>query len=111
MAKFSCNLKASASKTADYLNSGILNHAATVELVDSEVIKCGNDTVYLSVYDKYYVRNSSRTSLTVMITGNDVLCTVTAISSVGGSSAILNFSFGSEENFISVVEKLVSEYK
>lgn len=110
MAKFERQLTASASRLADYLDSGIMNSALSVELVDSAVQRVGDVTVWLYMYDKYYMRNSSRAALTVQIIGNDDEANVTAISAGGGNGSSFSFSYGAEENFVRVVENLLDHY-
>ena len=111
MAKYERQLKAKASSLASYLDDGIRSSGMSVELVDSSSVRLGNVTVRLYVYDKYYMRNSSRASLTVEIIGNDDICCVTAIGAGGGNGSFLSFSYGAEEDFVSVVEKLIDNYR
>ncbi len=110
MAKYEIELHTSAPQLASYLESNIMDSAFSIELVDSSVQRVGDVTVWLYVYDKYYMRNSSRAALTVQIVGNDDKATVTAISAGGGTGTIFNFSYGAEEDFVGVVEDLIDSY-
>ena len=56
------------------------------------------------------MRNSSRAALTVQIVGNGESCAVTAIGAGGGNGSFLSFSYGAEEDFVSVVERLIRDY-
>ncbi|MBQ2765592.1 MAG: hypothetical protein IJF48_01225 [Clostridia bacterium] len=110
MAKFECHITTNASRLANYLDSGIMNSALSVELVDSAVQQIGDVTVWLYMYDKYYMRNSSRAALTVQIIGTKNDTNVTAISAGGGTGTFFSFSYGAEENFVGVVENLIDQY-
>ncbi len=110
MAKYERQLNTDASRLASYLDSGILNSAASVELVDSAVQCTGDATIWLYMYDKYYMRNSSRAALTLQIIGNSEKANVTAISAGGGTGLIFNFSYGAEADFVGVVEDLIDSY-
>ena len=110
MAKYERQLYTRTSRLASYLESGIMDSAISIELVDSAVQRIGDVTIWLYVYDKYYMRNSSRAALTVQIIGNDEKANVTAISAGGGNGSIFNFSYGAEEDFVGVVEDLIDSY-
>lgn len=111
MAKYEREIVARGSALANYLDEGIRASGMSVELVDSSVQRVGDVTVRLFVYDKYYMRNSSRAALAVQIIGNGETCAVTAIGAGGGNGSFLSFSYGAEEDFVSVVEQLLDEYK
>jgi len=112
MAKFEQRIHARPSELAKYLSDGIENSAVTTEMIDSSVTKLGDISVYLQVWEKYYMRNSSRAALTVQIVGEDNGdSVVTAISAGGGTGVFLNFSWGAESDFVSVVERLCAEFK
>ncbi len=110
MAKHERKLRTAASTLARYLDEGIRASGMSVELVDSSAARFGGVTVRLYVYDKFYMRNSSRASLTLEVVGDDDNAYVTAIGAGGGNGSFLSFSYGAEENFVSVVEKLLDEY-
>ena len=110
MAKFERNMNVSAGVIAAYLDDGIRASGMSVELVDSSVTRMGDISVWLFVYDKYYMRTSSRAALSVQIVGNGECSNITAIAAGGGTGSFLSFSYGAEENFVSVVEQLLSEY-
>ncbi len=110
MAKHERQLAARAAHLVDYLTGGIQNSGLSVELVDISVQRIGDATVWLYVYDKYYMRNQSRTSLTLQIIGREDTAFVTAIGAGGGNGNLLNFDYGSEDDFVGVVEKLIDAY-
>ena len=110
MAKLERRMQADVATLANYLNGGIIDSGMSVELVESSVQRIGEVSVWLYVYDKYYMRNSSRTALTVQIVGNGEQAYVTAIGAGGGNGSIFRFSYGAESNFVSVVSDLLDEY-
>ena len=111
MAKYEREIVARGSALASYLDEGIRASGLSVELVDSSVQRMGDVTVRLFVYDKYYMRTSSRAALTVQIIANGESCYVTAIGAGGGNGSFLSFSYGAEEDFVSVVESLLDDYR
>ena len=110
MAKHERQLAANAAHLVNYLDQGIQNSGMSVELVDVSVQRIGDSRIWLYVYDKYYMRNQSRTSLTLQIIGRDGEAVVTAIGAGGGNGNLLNFDNGSEDNFVGIVEKLLDKY-
>ena len=108
--KLERKLNTSAESLAYYLNNGILNSAVSIKLVDSSMCLLDNVFVWLFVYDKYYMRNSSRAALSVQIVGNGEFASVTAISAGGGNGSLFSFSWGAEDDFVGVVENLLNGY-
>lgn len=111
MAKIERQLRADAQKLVDYLHDGIYNSGMSVELVESAARRYGDVTVWLYVYDKYYMRNSSRASLTLQVVSDGEDVRITAIGSGGGSGSIFNFDYGAGDNFVNVVADLVDRYE
>lgn len=99
-----------ASEIATILVEEIQNSAMSCELVDSTKRVVGGTSFYLMVFDKYYMRNSSRASLTVSVIGDGDRVYVDAISAGGGQGALFNFSWGAEENFVGIVEEILGGY-
>ncbi len=64
----------------------------------------------LLVYDKYYMRNSSRASLSVLIENVGGSTTVVAIGSGGSQGAIFNFDWGSASNFEKTISQAMQPY-
>ena len=80
------------------------------EMIDSVRHDMNGATVHMLVFDKYYMRNSSRASLTVLVLENGGTVFVDAVGSGGSQGALFNFSWGAEENFISIVADILSGY-
>ena len=66
--------------------------------------------VILLVYDKYYMRNSSRASLSVLIENIDGSTNVIAVGSGGSQGAIFNFDWGTANNFEKTVFDAMQPY-
>ena len=64
--------------------------------------------VGVRVYDKYYMRNGNRTSLSLTVVGYGDDLMISAIGSGGGSGILLNFSLGAESDMVSIVENIIS---
>ena len=111
MAKYEIHLNTNAGELAGYLDSGIRDSGFSVELVDSAAYRIGELNVWLYVYDKYYMRNSSRAALTLQIIGDNESAAVTAISAGGGNGSLFSFSYGAEEDFVGVVADLIENYQ
>lgn len=107
MASLSMIGNGNASEIAQILSNEIQNSAMSCELVDSSSRVIGDMAYYLMVFDKYYMRNSSRASLTVSVIGYGGLIYVDAIGAGGGQGALFNFSWGAEEDFVGTVEQIL----
>ncbi|MEX1307381.1 MAG: DUF6054 family protein [Eubacteriales bacterium] len=82
----------------------------TNNLVGSKIRENGDMTVVLLVFEKYYMRASNRASLSVMISqARDGEMTVDAVSSGGGQGVIFSFSWGAEDNFIGLLQKILTQ--
>jgi hypothetical protein len=107
MASISMSGKANAREVADYIQNEIVASAMSCELVDSILREFQGVTIQLLVFEKYYMRNSSRASLTVSVIGQGDMVVVDAVGSGGGQGALFNFSWGAEEDFVAVVEDIL----
>jgi hypothetical protein len=102
--------KGNAGEIAGILQTEIQNSAMSCELVDSTTRTVGDTAFYLMVFDKYYMRNSSRASLSVTVLGHGDTVYVDAIGAGGGQGALFNFSWGAEENFVDLVPQILYNY-
>lgn len=93
----------------DALNEGVMNSAASIRLVEESNIACERARVCVRVYDQYFMRNSSRASLTLAVVAEDGEICITAIGAGGGQGVIFNFSYGSESKLVRVVENIVRD--
>lgn len=77
-----------------------LKRSMSAEVVYSDVKEVtGGFTSCILVFEKYYMRNSSRASLTVTIHNFDGHTKVTAIPSGGSQGMFLNFDWGAGDQF------------
>jgi len=81
-------------------------HGLTCELKDSSTVTVGEYPAIMLVFEKYYMRNKSRASLSVLVTGGDSIH-VSAISSGGGVGILLNFTWGAESDFVNIIASLM----
>lgn len=90
-------------KILEQLDEDILKSGFSVELVDKSNYEDENIKMVVRVYDKYFMRNSSRASLnvTVIDSGREVF--ISAIGAGGGNGAIFSFSLGAESELTEVV--------
>lgn len=81
------------------------NGSVSGELIDSYVSKYDDDHVmYVLVFEKYFMRNSSRASLTVTIENLNDTTRVHAVGSGGGQGALFKFDWGASDSFINQVK-------
>lgn len=107
MAKFECQLTGDFNSIVHYLEEEISDSGMSMNLVDQSNITFGETSVQVLVYDKYYMRNGNRASLSVTIVGNKQDIFISAIGSGGGSGVIFNFSLGAEDDMVSIVEDCI----
>lgn len=105
MAQYETTVYGNFHEIADSLHEDIMGSAMSIRLTGQTEYSSGEFRTLTRVYDKYYMRNSSRASLTLTMIGNGSEITVSAIGSGGGTGALFSFSWGAEENFISIVER------
>ncbi|MFA5342039.1 MAG: DUF6054 family protein [Clostridia bacterium] len=104
MSKFEKTIKGDIAKISDQLNDDILNSAFSMNLVEESYDSYSDSEVIVKVYDKYYMRNSSRASLTLTIFRKGDNLFISAIGSGGGTGAIIRFDWGAENDLTSIVE-------
>ena len=105
MAKFEQSVYGSFDAIVNTLDRDIQGSGLSVNLVDESDFRTGDTRVAVRVYDKYYARNSNRTSLSLTVVGTGNTVYVSAIGAGGGSGVFLNFSFGAESDFVYTVER------
>ena len=77
-----------------------IHYIAGAEQISKTAETINGVTIWILVYEKYYLRTSSYTSLTVVLTEygqEQTACVVSA----GGGGGMVNHSFGSNRNFAS----------
>ena len=111
MAKYEKIVHGNFEKIVAQLNDDILDSGASMNLVDKSDYNNANIKIAVRVYDKYFMRNSSRASLSVTVVENGEEIFVTAIGAGGGNGAFFNFSWGTEGEIIEAVENSINKMK
>ena len=70
----------------------------------------GKEAIML-VFEKYFMRNSSRASLSVMIENLKGYTTVHATGSGGGQMTFFRFDWGASDSFENLVAKALNDYR
>ena len=107
MAKYENTIKGNFGEVVETLHHDIIESAMSMNLVDESYHEFEDTKVVLKVYDKYFMRNNSRASLSVTIVGRDDDLYITAIGAGGGQGVIFNFSLGAEQELVDLVEESI----
>ena len=111
MAKYETQLTGSFDQTLAFLEQRIQNSADSMNLVDLSDFSLGETKIAVRVYDKYFMRNGSRASLTLTLAGTGDKLYLCAIGAGGGNGIVFNFSLGAESALVAVVEKAVESLR
>lgn len=103
MAKFEKTIVADFNKIVGELDKAIINSAVSMNLVDENSYRSGEVQVLVRVYDKYYMRNGSRASLSLTVVDNGNELYISAIGAGGGQGVIFNLSWGAESELVDIV--------
>lgn len=104
MAKYETTITAQFEEVVSHLQEDITNSALTMNLVDESNYTSGATNIAVRVYDKYFMRNGNRASLSLTVVGNGRDIYISAIGAGGGQGIIFNFSLGAEEEMVAVVQ-------
>lgn len=98
------------SVAAEKIKNYVLSAGMSIECVGSHYSRSaeGKETVML-VFEKYYMRNSSRASLTVVAENLKGKTTVCAVGSGGGQGLLFRFDWGAAGNFEGLVEEALKK--
>ncbi len=96
-------------KIVDKLISELEDSAYSCQLVDRLAKNIGTTRTEFLVFEKYFIRTSSRASLSVLVTGDQYNVTVNAIASGGGQGAIFKLTWGSEESFLKSAQSILEQ--
>lgn len=105
MSKFEKTIYQSVPHLVYELEQAIMNSAISMKLVDESVYEAYPYKVTIKVYDKYFMRNSSRASLNLTVIEDGRTTHVVAIGSGGGQGAIFSFSWGAEKELVNDVQR------
>ncbi len=108
MAQLSMQGRGNGNDLANLIISEMESSGMSTQLVDSITRKTGDVSMYIMVFEKYYMRSSNRASLTVVLTEMNNEIKVDAIGAGGGQGVIFKLSWGAEESFVSVIEEILT---
>jgi hypothetical protein len=108
MAKYEKTMTGQFESIVNRLQEDIINSGITMNLVDESNYTFGDANIAVRVYDKYFMRNGNRASLSLTVVGhgNDIF--ISAIGAGGGQGIIFNFSLGAEDDMVAVVEESIN---
>ena len=99
-------------QAATLIEESLTDSGISTKLIDKHSVLTGYDRqVIVLVFEKYFMRNSSRASLTVAIENLNNSCNVHAVSSGGGQGAIFSFDWGAGDNLESYVGRALEQYE
>lgn len=103
MAKFEKLVWGEFTPIVTQLNEDILRSGLSMNLVDESNYESADVRIAVRVYDKYFMRNGNRASVSVTVVGSGREVFISAIGAGGGSGVIFNFSLGAESQLTEVV--------
>ncbi len=107
MSSVSIKMQGNNSKSIDEISS-ILQYEINANLIAENKRVFDNVNVILLSFEKYFMRNGSYASLTVLLTENGNVQTADIIGS-GGGEGIFNFSWGANSDFADMAERVLSK--
>lgn len=109
MAKYEKTIIGQFEEVVDRLQIDIGNSGISMNLVDESNYTIGDTRIAVRVYDKYYMRNGNRASLSLTVVGNNSNIFISAIGAGGGQGVFLNFSLGAEDDMVSIVQRSIEQ--
>lgn len=109
MAKFEKIINGEFESVVKEIDRCVMNNGLSMNLVDKSDYTLDETNIAVRVYDKYFMRNKSRASLSVTIVSQGDQILVTAIGAGGGQGVIFNFSLGAESEMVGIVSNCVNQ--
>jgi hypothetical protein len=109
MAKYEKTIIGQFEEVVNYLENDISKSGISMKLVDESNYTIGDTKIAVRVYDKYFMRNGNRASLSLTVVGNNSNIFISAIGAGGGQGVIFNFSLGAEDDMVAIVEKSIEQ--
>jgi len=109
MAKFEKIIKGDFDDILKQLHKMILLDGVSMNLVDQSDHEIDYTKISVRVYDKYFMRNSSRASLSLTLVGREDKVFISAIGAGGGKGTLFNFSLGAESEMVLAVSNCIEE--
>ena len=107
MAKYEKLITGNFEEVLRQLDKDIDNNGISMQLVDESNYSYNNVNIAIRVYDKYFMRNGNRASLSLTVVGNGSSIFVSAIGAGGGQGVFFNFSLGAEEEMVEIVQECI----
>lgn len=105
MAKYEKNIVGDFNTIVSGLDQAIMGGGVSMNLVDENTFTSGDMNILVRVYDKYFMRNSSRASLSLTVVDDGNTVYVSAIGAGGGQGVVFNFSWGVEDELVAIVSE------
>lgn len=111
MNRVDINVSISPQEAANLVVTQVVNGSVSGELIDRHESRNaeGSEMIVL-IFEKYYMRNSSRASLTVSLDNLSGMTQVRATGSGGGQGVFLKFDWGAGNNFSNQVIRALEAY-
>jgi hypothetical protein len=107
MAKYEKTIIGQFDEVVKQLEIDISNSGVSMNLVDESNYTSELTKIAVRVFDKYFMRNGNRASLSLTVVGHNNTIYISAIGAGGGQGAFFNFSFGAEDDMVAIVQKSV----
>lgn len=111
MAKYEKKIIGNFDEVIDKLQNEIINSGFSMSLVDESNYSSGETNIAVRIYDKYFMRNGSRASLSLTVVGQGSDIFISAIGAGGGEGIIFNFSLGAEDELVDIVRYCIEKMK
>lgn len=109
MAKYEETIIGEFEQVLNHLHNNIMESGFSMNLVDESNYNLGDTKIGVRVYDKYFMRNGNRASLSLTVVGHNNEIYVSAIGAGGGQGVLFNFSLGAEEDMVGIVESCLEQ--
>lgn len=109
MAKYEKMIIGQFEEVVNHLEDDIGNSGISMNVVDESNYTIGDTQIAVRVYDKYFMRNGNRASLSLTVVGDNGNIFISAIGAGGGGGAIFNFSLGAEDDMVAIVENSIED--
>nr|WP_312578055.1 DUF6054 family protein [Sedimentibacter sp.] len=111
MAKYEEMITGQFEEVVNYLQRDIEDSGITMNLVDESNFNSGDTNIAVRVYDKYFMRNGNRASLSLTVVGHGSNIFISAIGAGGGQGVFFNFSLGAEGEMVDVVRNSIANHR
>jgi len=96
---------------AEIITDYVLKNGVSTQCVGTYSNRSSDQNeVIMLVFEKFFMRNSSRASLSVIIENIGGRTVVGSVGSGGGQGAIFNFDWGAGDSFSNLVNKALNRY-